>query len=177
MSNSRVSIIAAIDEKRGLGKNNELLFKIPGDFKRLRALINGHPLVMGRKTFESLGRLLPNKSHIVVTRDPSTIEKMSYHPEAIVSSVAQGIEKAKEFSGSEEIFIFGGGQIFTEAVKEDLVDRLYLTIVKGDYGADVFFPDYSKSNGMFGNCATGWKHKMFCQSTRSQDTYKYCQRN
>jgi dihydrofolate reductase len=142
MNKPRISIIAAFDDKRGLGKNNGLLFKIPEDFKRLRTLTTGHPLVMGRKTFASLGRLLPNRSHIVITHDPSRLQTLSYQPEAVATSIVEGIEKAKSFPGSEEIFIFGGGQIFREAIEKDLVDRLYLTLVKGDYGADTFFPDY-----------------------------------
>nr|AIA18426.1 Dihydrofolate reductase [uncultured bacterium] len=162
MNNTRISIIAAIDEKRGLGKDNDLLFKISGDMQRLRTLTTGHPLVMGRKTFASLGRLLPNRTHIVITRDPSSLEKLSYQPEIITSSLEEALEQAKNVILSEakdlnkedssatpqnnksgEIFIFGGGQIFTEAVEKGLVDRLYLTLVKGDYGADTFFPDYS----------------------------------
>ncbi|HSA83263.1 MAG TPA: dihydrofolate reductase [Patescibacteria group bacterium] len=141
--NTRISIIAAIDEKRGLGKNNDLLFKISGDMQRLKALTTGHPLVMGRKTFVSLGRKLPNRTHIVITRDPSSLQELSYQPDVVVSSLAEGLEKAKAYAGAEEIFIFGGGQIFTEAIEKNVVDRLYLTVVKGEYGADVFFPDYS----------------------------------
>ncbi len=143
MHNSRISIIAAIDEKRGLGKDNDLLFKIPADMKRLRTLTKGHPLVMGRRTFESLGRLLPNRSHIVITRDPARLAHLSYHPDVVVSSLTEGIAAAKNCAGSDEIFIFGGGQIFTEAVEKQLADRLYLTVVKGNYGADTFFPEYS----------------------------------
>lgn len=139
---SRISIIVAMDEKRGIGKNNNLLFKIPEDFKRMRAFTTGHPLVMGRKTFSSLGRLLPNRSHIVITRNPDSLKELSYQPEVIVSSLQEGIEVAQKFPGAEEIFIFGGGQIFKEAIEEGLVDRLYLTIVKGDYKADTFFPEY-----------------------------------
>lgn len=166
-----MSIIAAIDEKRGLGKNNDLLFKIPEDFKRLRSLTNGHPLVMGRKTFASLGRLLPHRSHIVITRDPSSLNSLTYQPEAVVSSLEDGLEKAKQIEaqtllrqgsgGQGEIFIFGGGQIFTEAVETGVVDRLYLTLVKGDYGADTFFPDYSQYT------------KVINKEDRAADGYEY----
>lgn len=142
--NSRISIIAAIDEKRGLGKNNDLLFRIPADHKRVREVTREHPLVMGRKTFESLGRLLPKRTHIVITRDPHSLDHLDYKPEFVVSSLEEGIEEAKKAPGSDEIFVFGGGQIFKEAIEKGLVDRLYLTIVKGDYGADTFFPDYSQ---------------------------------
>lgn len=138
----KVSIIVAMDEKRGIGKNNDLLFRIPEDAKRMREITTGHPLIMGRKTFESLGRLLPQRTHIVVTRNPDSLKNLPYQPHAIVSSVKEGIEIAKNYSGNDEVFIFGGGQIYSESLKEGLVDKLYLTIVEGDYGADTFFPDY-----------------------------------
>jgi dihydrofolate reductase len=144
MNTQRISIISAIDEKRGLGKNNDLLFRIKDDMKRLRALTNGHPLVMGRRTFDSFPGLLPNRTHIVVTRNPHAYDDAEVKPHSIVSSLEEGIAVAKKAEGADEIFVFGGGQIFTEAVEKDLVDRLYLTIVKGDFGADTFFPDYSK---------------------------------
>lgn len=143
MNKPTISIIAAMDEKRGLGKHNDLLFRIPEDHLRVRTVTREHPLVMGRKTFESLGRLLPKRTHIVITRDPQSLDKLSYQPDAIVSSVEEGIAAALKAPGSDEIFIFGGGQIFTEAIEKGLVDRLYLTLVKGDYHADTFFPEYT----------------------------------
>jgi dihydrofolate reductase len=144
MNKQRVSIIVAIDEKRGIGKDNDLLFRIPEDGKRVRTVTSGHPLVMGRKTFESLGRLLPNRTHIVITRDPKSLEHLSFQPQAIVSTIEEALQQAQGKPGDEEIFIFGGGQIFKEAIDQDVVDRIYLTVVKGDYGADTFFPEYSK---------------------------------
>jgi dihydrofolate reductase len=159
--NTKISIIAAIDKKRGLGKNNDLLFKIPEDMKRLRALTTGHPLVMGRKTFASLGRLLPNRTHIVMTRDTEKIKEIPYDPDAIVVSLEDGIEVAKKAPGAEEVFIFGGGEIFKEAIEKGLVDRLYLTIVEGDYGADVFFPEYPEFT------------KVIAEEKRETDGYRY----
>ncbi len=173
----KISIIAAIDEKRGLGKNNQLLFKIPEDFARMKRLTTGHPIIMGRKTFESIGRVLPNRTNIIVTRDKGKeISRV-----IVVYSLEEGIETGKKIEESRiknpfdpfdklraqgkqelsknkdvsshdskfmihdsdegEIFIFGGAQIFKQALP--FVDRLYLTLVKGDYGADAFFPDYS----------------------------------
>ncbi len=157
----KVSIIAAIDEKRGLGKNNDLLFKIPEDMKRLREITTGHPLVMGRKTFESLGRLLPNRTHIVITRDTLKIEKLAYHPEAVVVSLEDGIDVGKKSDGGDEVFIFGGGQVFKEAIEKGMVDRLYLTIVEGDYGADIFFPEYPEFT------------KIVSEEKRESDGFKY----
>ena len=134
--NPRISAIAAIDEKRGIGKDNQLLFKIPEDFKRMRELTFGHPIIMGRKTFESIGRVLPGRTNIIITRN------LSYQaPGAIVSSSLEQALKAAKEKDQREIFIFGGAQVFEEAMP--VVDRLYLTIVEGDFGADTFFPDYS----------------------------------
>jgi len=141
-----INIIAAMDEKRGIGKNNDLLFRIPEDFERMRRLTRGHPIVMGRKTFESIGRVLPERTSIVVTRDPQRVKKINFYSSQvqIVSNLAEGIDKAKQCPGHEEIFIFGGGEIFKEALDKRLVDRLYLTIAEGDFHADTFFPDYSE---------------------------------
>ncbi len=143
-----ISIIAAIDSKRGLGKNNDLLFRIPEDFKRMQKITMGHPIIMGRRTFESIGRLLPGRTNIIITRDPESYSLPASQGQALrgylASSLDEAIEIAKESPGGEEIVIFGGGQIFTEAIEKDLVDVLHLTVVEGDFGADTFFPDYSK---------------------------------
>lgn len=131
-----ISIIAAIDQKRGLGKNNELLFKIPEDLKRFKELTTNHPVIMGRKTYESIGRLLPNRKNIIITHNSSFII-----PDAmVVHSLQEGIEVVQ---GEEkgEIFVIGGGQIFEQALP--IVGKLYLTIVEGTYDADTFFPEYS----------------------------------
>ncbi len=160
-----ISIVAAIDSKRGLGKNNDLLFKIPEDFKRMQKLTMGHPIIMGRRTFESIGRVLPGRTNIVITQNPDfKLPGLASQGETlrsyVVGSLEEGIEKAKESPGSDEIIIFGGGQIFTEAIEKGLVDRLYLTVVEGDYGADTFFPDYS----MF---------KEVSREGKSDEDYKY----
>ncbi len=140
----RISIIVAMDAKRGIGKDNDLTIRLKEDSKRVRTLTAGHPLVMGRKTFASLGRLLPNRTHIVVTRDKKALAQIHYQPHEIVGSVDEGIAKAAGYPGSEEIFIFGGGQIYKSAIENDLVDRLYLTVVQKVYDADTFFPAYPK---------------------------------
>jgi dihydrofolate reductase len=144
MKDHRISIIVAVDEKNGIAKNGDLLFRIAEDLKRLREITSGHPLVMGRKTFTPFPKLLPNRTHIVITRDPQSLVNHEPQPHFIVTSLEEGIEVAKKASGADEIFIFGGGQIFKEALEKDLVDRIYITLVKGNYGADTFFSDYSK---------------------------------
>lgn len=139
----KISAIAAIDEKRGLGKNNDLLFRFPADSKRVREKTKGHPIIMGRRTYDSIGRPLPNRTNIVITRNKQQLtSNTNTQGLIIVNSLQEAIEVAKESPGSDEIFIFGGGEIFKEALPQ--TDRLYLTVVEGDYGADTFFPDYSE---------------------------------
>jgi dihydrofolate reductase len=133
-----VSAIAAITEKdRGIGKDNDLLWKIPEDLKRFKEITLGHPIIMGRKNFESIGRALPKRMNIVVTRD------VAYHAEncVIVHSVEEAIAKAKLLDQSE-VFIIGGGEIYKQALP--FTDRLYLTIIHAEKPADVFFPDYAE---------------------------------
>lgn len=158
MTKPIVSIIVAMDEKRGIGKKNDLLFKIPEDFKRVKELTSGHAIIMGRKTFESIGRVLPNRTNIIVTRD----QDFRFENALVCHSLEEAIKEAQNKPGNEEIFIFGGGQIFKAALEKGVVNRLYLTIVKGDYGADTFFPDYSS----FG-------FKIIDQEEKESDGYQY----
>jgi len=144
-----ISIIVAIDSKNGIGKENALLFHIPEDFKRMHQIISGHPLVMGRRTFESIGRVIPNNTSIIITRGdyqfPAFVKTEAEKAKCIVvRSLEEALLQAQSKEGSDNIIIFGGGQIFKEALEKNLVDRLYLTIVEGDYEADTFFPDYSE---------------------------------
>lgn len=131
-----VSIIAAIGERRELGKDNKLLWHIPEDMKHFKDLTSGHVVIMGRKTFESIGRLLPNRFNIIVTHNPSKIVEGAI----FASSIEEALKIAKDIK-TDEIFIIGGAQIYNQAIS--LADKLYLTLVKGIYDADVFFPDYS----------------------------------
>lgn len=144
-----VSMIAAIQKgDRGLGFHNDLLVRISTDLKRFKALTVGHPVVMGRKTFESIRRPLSDRTNIVVTSN------ISFHPDGVIvkHSLEQALEKAKEIAchgvctpetvndGHAEIFIIGGAEIYKQALPH--ADRLYLTIVESDKPADVFFPEY-----------------------------------
>lgn len=137
MNKPIISIIAAIGTNRELGKNNKLLWNIPEDLKRFKELTNGHPVIMGRKTFESIGRPLPNRINIIITHDKNYKEEGCL----VVHSLEQAIELA-EAKDDKEIFIIGGGQIYKQAI--NIADKLYLTIVKRSYAADTFFPDYSR---------------------------------
>lgn len=133
---AKVSIIAAISEQRGIGKNNQLLWHISEDLKRFKKLTLHHPVIMGRITFESIDKPLPERVNIVVTRDKDYQAKGCL----ICYSLKQAVELAKQ-KDQQEIFIIGGGQIYSQAI--DIADKLYLTVIKGDYSADTFFPDYS----------------------------------
>lgn len=136
MKNPKINIIAAIGKNKELGKDNKLLWHIKKDLQRFKELTLNHPVIMGRKTFESIGRILPNRTNIIITRDKS----LNIPNTIITYSVDEAIDAAKKSEGAEEIFIIGGGQIFKEAV--NLADKLYLTIVDKDFEADTFFPDY-----------------------------------
>ncbi len=148
---ARVSAIAAIGKGRVLGKDNQLLWHIPDDLKRFKALTLGHPIIMGRKTFESilavLGKPLPGRTNVVVTRHPENMKgfgNTSYDgfpkPFIWAGSVEDAIEKAKDAPGGDEIFIGGGGQIYAEALP--FTDKLYLTLIDDEKEGDSFFPAY-----------------------------------
>lgn len=131
-----ISIIAAIGKNRELGKGNELIWRIPADFKRMKALTTGHPIIMGRKTFDSIGHPLPNRTNIIISRAQMCIDGC-----LVFDSLEKGLAAAKEID-SEEVFIFGGASIYTEALP--FTDRLYLTVIDAEEkDADTFFPDYS----------------------------------
>ena len=135
---TRISAIAAITASdRGLGKDNRLLWKIPEDMAHFKKLTMGHPVISGRKNFDSMGRVLPGRANIIVTRD------LNYRKEncTVVHSMEDALFKAKALN-NEEIFIIGGGEIYKAALP--YTDRLYLTIIEGEKEADVFFHDYAE---------------------------------
>lgn len=134
--NHKISIIAAIGKNRELGLNNKLLWHIPEDLARFKKITNGHPVIMGRKTFESIGMLLPGRTNIIVTRDKT----FSLPGCTITHSLEDAIKIAKK-PAAGEIFVIGGGQIYKEAIK--YADKLYLTVVEGTFTADTYFPNYS----------------------------------
>ncbi len=123
-----------MDRRRGIGKDNRLPWRLSSDMKRFRELTMGHHLIAGRKTFESIGRPLPGRDMIVVTRD------QEYSPEGclIAHSVESAIELA-EGRGDSEAFIIGGAQIYARALAA--TDRIYLTEVDAQVEADTFFPE------------------------------------
>ncbi len=128
-----ISIIAALGKNRVLGKDNELLWRIPDDLKRFKELTTGHPIIMGSKTYESIGKPLPNRTNIVLTKDSDY--------EAPGTIVVHSLEEAFEKAENEEIFVIGGGQIYALALP--YADKLYLTLIDDKKEGDTFFPDYS----------------------------------
>ena len=136
-----LSIIAAISENRVIGNENKLLWHIPEDMQRFQKLTTGHPVIMGRKTHESIGRALPNRTNIIVTRD-----KNYQTPGCIiVHSVDEAIKQSansNQQSANPETFIIGGAQIYAQTI--NLADTLYLTVVHKNFTGDAVFPDYSR---------------------------------
>jgi dihydrofolate reductase len=133
-----VSILVAMDERRGIGKAGGLPWRLSADMKRFRELTMNHHIVVGRKTFESIGKPLEGRVMIVVTRDKS------YRPTdcLIADSVEKAIALARERNESE-VFICGGASVYSESLA--IADRIYLTQVHAEVDADTFFPEWDRS--------------------------------
>lgn len=126
------TIVVAMGEKNEIGADNQLLWHLPKDLKHFKELTYGHPVIMGRKTYESIGKALPNRTNIVISR------KKDWFQEGIliVGSIKEAVKFAKKID--EEIFIIGGGNIYEQTI--DLADKLEVTLVKTELKADTFFP-------------------------------------
>lgn len=126
-----IRVIAAIGNNRELGKDNGLLWRLPNDLKMFKELTMGHTVVMGRKTFESIGRPLPGRTNIVVTRNPDFSH--------------EGVEVACSFDKAMELcywncFVIGGAEVYREALPR--AEKLFLTYVDAEFEADAFFPEF-----------------------------------
>jgi len=132
-----ITIIVAKSENNVIGNENQLIWHLSGDLKRFKALTTGHPIIMGRKTYESIGKPLPNRTNIVITRNKD------WNPEGVlvVNSLHEAIEKGKEID--EEIFIIGGGNIYEQAM--DWADALEVTEVHQTFEGDTKFPEIDSS--------------------------------
>lgn len=137
MNNPKISIICAIAQNRAIGKNNQLLWHIPEDFKHFKDITSGHVIVMGQKTYDSIGKPLPNRTTIVLTNDPT------FKVEGVLTagSLDELFDKAREIE-KEEIFVCGGGSVYAQTIER--ADKLYLTVVEKDFEADTFFPEYGE---------------------------------
>lgn len=131
----RVSLIVAMAKNRVIGANNTLPWHLPADLKHFKALTTGHHIVMGRKTFDSIGKALPGRTSVVITRNADY-----FVPGVIVTN---SLEAALSACGADkEIFVIGGAEIFIQAL--GLADTLYITEIKRDVAGDVSFPEFDK---------------------------------
>lgn len=128
-----ISIIVAVAHGGVIGKDNQLLWKIPEDMKWFRTVTTGHPVIMGRKTYESIGRPLPKRTNIVITRDPL------WQAEGV--TVVHSLDEAllRYTHSDEEIFVIGGGEIYKQSLP--IAQTLYVTHVDRHYEGDTFFPE------------------------------------
>jgi len=129
-----ISLIAALGKNNVIGVDNKLPWKLSADLKRFKAITSGKPVIMGRKTFESIGRPLPNRTNIIITRDKN------YRADGcvIVNSAEEALNAAKE---NEEVMIIGGAQIYAEFLPK--ANKMYLTVIEKEFEGDAYFPEYN----------------------------------
>jgi len=137
MQARRISIIAVMAANRVIGKNNKMPWHHKADLRHFKELTMGKPIVMGRRTFESIGRPLPGRDNIVITR------KVDYKVDgiAIANSVAEAFTLADKYR--QEIMVIGGGELYAELLPQ--ADTLYLTLINHDYAGDTYFPELARS--------------------------------
>ncbi|MCM2279455.1 MAG: dihydrofolate reductase [Oligoflexia bacterium] len=133
----RLSLVVACGRNREIGRDNRLLWSLPDDLKRFREITSGHPVILGRKTHESIGRALPGRRNIVISRQPGYAPAPGAETAA---SLREALELASE-PGGGEIFVIGGAEIYRLALPE--AGRIYLTRVEGSFEADTFFPAWT----------------------------------
>ena len=129
---NKLTIVVAVSENNAIGKNNQLLWHLPADLKHFKEMTTDHPIIMGRKTYESIGKALPNRTNIVVSRKKDWFEEGIL----IVGSIKEAVKFAKKID--EQVFIIGGGNIYEQTL--DLTDKLEVTLVQTNMKADTFFP-------------------------------------
>ena len=128
-----LSLIVAIAKNRVIGVNNTLPWHLPEDLKRFRAITTGHHIIMGRKTYDSLGRLLPGRTTVIVTRN------QDYKVEGAI--VVNSLEAAISACGDDnEVFLIGGAELYKDGLK--LANKLYITEIDAEYAGDAFFPEF-----------------------------------
>ena len=135
-----ITLIAATAENNALGKNNEMIWHLPDDFKRFKKLTSGHFIIMGRKTYESLDGPLPNRTHIIITRQENYAEKVDSSCCIVVDNIEDAITKS---ASEDETFVIGGGEIYKLALP--LADKIELTRVHGTFEADAYFPEIDEN--------------------------------
>lgn len=167
-----VSLIAAIGKNGAIGKDNDLIWHLPIDMRFFRDTTVGHFVIMGRKNYDSIPekyRPLSGRTNVIVTR------KKDFEASdcLVVNSIEEGIEAAK-CQGDDEVFVIGGGQIYKQALEDDLIDVLYLTHINESFEADVFFPEFDK---------TKWRRKLISSHPKDEKhphsfkIYKYVKKD
>lgn len=131
-----VTIVVAMGKNREIGKDNQLLWHLPKDLKHFKDITSGHPIIMGRKTYESIGKPLPNRTNIVISRKKDWFEEGIL----IVGSIKEALKFAQKID--ENVFIIGGGNIYEQTM--DLTDRIEVTLVDAELYADTYFPEMSE---------------------------------
>jgi dihydrofolate reductase len=126
-----ITLIAAVGENNELGRDNQLVWHLPDDFKRFKSITTGYHIIMGRKTFESFPKPLPNRTHVIITR------KKDYNPEGciVVNSIQDAISKCPQ---DEDVYVIGGGEIYKQSI--EFADKLEITRVHHSFEADTYFP-------------------------------------
>ena len=130
-----ISFVAAMGRNKAIGKDNSLPWKLPADMKHFKDLTKGKPVIMGRKTYESIGKPLPNRKNIILTRDKNYKSKQCI----VVHSVEEALSAA---GSSEEAMVIGGSQVYHKFLPR--TNKMYLTIIGADFEGDAYFPDYDK---------------------------------
>ena len=134
-----LSIIVAVAKNNVIGKDNQLIWHLPEDLKRFKEITSGHTIIMGRKTFESLGRVLPNRKHIILCNDAD----LNINDENV--TIVDDINRLGEYiNKEEENFIIGGATIYKLMLPK--VDKLYITKINQEFDGDVYFPEISEEN-------------------------------
>ena len=128
-----ISIIVATSKNRVIGNNNSLIWKLPADLKRFKQITTDNTIVMGRKTYESIGKPLPNRRNIIITRDTNYLVDNC----EIVNSLEEALMLC-----NNDCFIIGGGEIYKQSI--DIADKIYLTLVQEDFEGDTYFPEIGK---------------------------------
>ena len=133
-----ISFIFAMDKNRVIGKDNQLPWHLPADLKFFKKTTMGHPIIMGRKTYESIGKPLPGRENIIVTRN------VHYHPEGctVIHSFAELKKLAAE--KQEEVFVIGGAELFNTLFP--IAERLYITMIAHEFAGDTYFPEFDESD-------------------------------
>ncbi len=153
-----ITLVVAADSKNGIGKNNEMPWHMPADLRHFRRVTTGHPIVMGSKTYKAIGKALPGRTNIVVTRNSNWFEEGIL----IVNSLKEALKHAKKID--ENVMVIGGGEIFKQTLP--LADAVEFTRIEADVQADTFFPELPEGE---------WEMvSEECHDADDKNPYRYC---